>query len=507
MKIIPKIKLQLLVLIFLCFICFLLRSYETYRDLVFTYDQGRDAIMMQKIESGHPTLIGPVTGLDGVYLGPFWYYLIFPFYFLGQGNPVFAAIEMKLFSVGVVIFLYMWGRKAKLSYAGLLAGALYTFSFSNIIFARWLSNPVPLPFFAILGFYTLWSALQSKKWWLFAFTGFIFGCCLQLEAANAFWFIPSTAVIFFVETGIQPWKRDRAGTLRRMAALIGGFSLTVLPQFLFELKYHFLITKNLLRAFQTTHETSLLENLPHRIPLLFELYGRGLFEKQSWLFIYISLVFLIALYMFRKVLFASQAWRIAAIWFFVPCVFHILYTGNHGNFWDYYVISQHVALYLLLGLTLALIARIPKWRSLATILAASLLVVSSAVNLSKWQEIIPPYASRFSLQEQVDANTWITQQSKGESYGIWVYTPSAQDDPYRYIFNWQGKKTGIYPGDHVEQQSLIYLVVEDDAVFWKRERDWISERMKFGTLLERKRFGALTVYKLHNTFIGGKTVQ
>lgn len=507
MKILQNTKLQIVLLVLLCAVGFFLRSYATYRDLVFTYDQGRDAIMMQKLASGSITFIGPVTGLDGVYLGPFWFYLIFPFYFLSGGDPVAAAIEMKLFSVGVIILLYLWGKKAKMPYMGLFAGALYAVSFSNIIFARWLSNPVPLPFFALLGFYTLWNAIETKKSWLFALTGIIFGCCLQLEAANAIWFIPTTALIFFLETITKTWRKELRSILIRMTYLVAGFSLTILPQFLFELKNHFLITKNLIKAFQTTHDVSVAQSIPTRFPLLVDLYGRGLFFSQSWFFIFIVIVFTTVLIVLRKEMWSSRAWRFSFLWFSVPFFFHLLYTGNHGNFWDYYVIAQHVSLELLIAMTLGIIIRNARWKELGYLLIVCIFAVSLYGNLSKWTEIIKPYEARFSLQEQVDANTWMIAQANGQSYGAWVYTPSSQDDPYRYIFSWQGKKTGIYPGDHVEQQSLIFLVVEDDPVFWKREKDWINERMKFGTLLDRHRFGAITVFKLQNTFITRKIVQ
>ncbi len=503
MKLLKKINAEILLLIFFCIVAFSLRSYETYRDLVFTYDQGRDAHMMQKIASGRPTFIGPVTGLDGVYLGPFWYYLIFPFYMIGGGNPVFAAFEMKLFSVGVVILLYLWFKKAKLVPFGFVAIALYTVSFSNIIFARWLSNPVPLPFFSLLGFYILWNALERKKLSLYALTGFIFGCCLQLEAANAIWFVPTTAALYLSENYkflTKQWKT----VLSQVTALGVGFSLTVLPQFLFELKNNFLITKNLLRAFQTTHDISILESIPTRFPLLLQLYGKGIFESHAWIFIFVSILFVCSLILFYKQFWASRAWRISFFWFVIPFVFHLLYTGNHGNFWDYYIIAQHVSLYILLAMSIGIIAKLSKWRELALILATGLVLSSVFFNLRKWTEMIPPYPSRFSLEQQVEATHWMIAQANSERYGVWVYTPSSQDDPYRYIFSWVGKQTGVYPGEHVEQEPIIFLVAEDDTVFWGRHRDWIQDRMEFGTLLERKRFGSIVVYKLRNTFILSK---
>jgi hypothetical protein len=215
----------------------------------------------------------------------------------------------------------------------------------------------------------------------------------------------------------------------------------------------------------------------------------------------------VAVVFFRTRLFANRAFRISLLWFLVPFFFHIIYTGNHGNFWDYYIVAQHVAFYLLLSVTIGIIAATKKWREISIVMVVALACTSVSLNFMKWTELIAPFPTRFSLQEQVDATHWMVSQAGGQSYGAWVYTPSAQDDPYRYIFSWQGKKLGSYPGEHVEQQNAIFLFVEDDTVYWRRRNEWIKDRMKFGNVLATKRFGAITVYQLQNTFFQKKIVQ
>lgn len=497
-----SVKTQIVLLALLCVTAFFLRSYATYRDLIFAYDQGRDAIMMERIASGDLTLIGPVTGLDGVYLGPFWYYLLLPAYVIGQGNPVVAALYMKLFSVGVILLLYWWGRRAKLPWVGLLAGTIYAVSFQNILFARWLSNPVPLPFFALLGFSLLWVALERRTWWIFMIVGMIFGASLQLEAANAVWFIPTVGLILIADWFAAKWKTtDISSALTNLS--IGG-GLTLLPQILFELKNNFLLTNNLIHAFQTTHEVALKDSFVPRIELLLSLYGRGLFARQEWLGIYVVLVTVLVCIVYFRKLVVHRSWRIVAAWFFVPFFFHSIYTGNHGNFWDYYIIAQHVALVLLFSLTAGIVAVSTKWRTIVLCFCAFACTGILVANLQKWTEMIEPYPQRFSLQQQVDATLWMKTQANGQPYGAWVYTPSAQDDPYRYVFSYVGRQIQAIPEEHVEQQPVIFLVVEDDPVFWRRRAEWIVEKMKFGPLQARQTFGAITVLQIENTFLQKK---
>ncbi len=508
MKFFAKRKVEIGLLLFLCIVAFYLRSYGLYRDLLFAYDQGRDAFATQKILQGDITLIGPTTGLTGVFLGPFWFYFITPLYLIGSGSPMVAAYVMALFHVGVVLLLYLFASKVAGKTAGFATSILYTFSFSNILFSRWLSNPTTLPFFALLGFYLLWKAIEEKKLKFFVLSGVVFGICLQLEAANAVWFIPTVALIVLYEYVILSWKNIQEFRSHKLQPLLQnlfglglGGVMTLVPQFIFELKHNFLVTKNLIAAFQTTHEKTLSDIFVDRVELLYELYARGLFVNHHWLF-GVTLIFLLGCIAFYwKQLWSSRGWRMIFLWFVVPLVFHATYTGNHGNFWDYYILSQHLVLYLLLVTTFVIVLQQNPKNVILKLGLGVFVVVSAMLNFAKWTEILQPYENRYSLQMQVDETHWMIEQASGEDYGVWVYAPNYQDDPHRYVFSWIGKKTGIQPKEHVEQQPLIFLAVEEDGYFPARREAWIREKMAFGELLATKKFGAITVYKLKNTFI------
>ncbi|HZZ98991.1 MAG TPA: hypothetical protein VFG51_03595, partial [Candidatus Saccharimonadia bacterium] len=64
------------------------RFWNIYQRLYFIWDQGRDAWMLQRLAHGELTLIGPTSGVPGFFLGPLWYYIGLPGYFLGGGNPI-----------------------------------------------------------------------------------------------------------------------------------------------------------------------------------------------------------------------------------------------------------------------------------------------------------------------------------------------------------------------------------------------------------------------------------
>ena len=111
------------------------RLYRLNTFLGFWYDQGRDALVIWDfIYHGKFFLIGPVTGIEGIFLGPFYYYLLSPFYFLGGGNPVWAAAGLCSIAVGAVFLLFYLGKKFWGYPVGLLAALMSSAdSFLNVI--------------------------------------------------------------------------------------------------------------------------------------------------------------------------------------------------------------------------------------------------------------------------------------------------------------------------------------------------------------------------------------
>ncbi len=487
-------RIELIFIVLLCSLAFFLRSYALYRDLFFGYDQGRDAFQMQRILHGHLTLIGPTTGLDGVFLGPFFYYLLLPFYLIGNGNPMVAAYAMVFLHVLTVFVIYLFAKRIAGVYAGAFAAILFTFSHTNISYARWIANPTPLPLFALLAFGSLWWALEKRKTWMFVLTGMFLGLCFQLEAANAIWFIPTSVLI--VATDI--WQSKEKKKLIRFMTLgilvASGFILVSLPQILFELKWNFLISRNVLKSFLETHDVTMMMSIPRRIPLLFLLFSRAFFPQMNILFWGIIGGGAVLLYRLRSSFLKNRGLRIVLLWLFVPLFFQILYTGNHGNFWDYYIIAQHPVLYIVIGSLFALSSK--------RIQAVGLLVLLVAVSLNilQWKAVLKPYPDRYSLQKQVEAVNWIINDAAGIPYGVWVYTPSYQDEADRYVMWWVGQKRGIMPEIRAEQQPYIYLMVDDDGVFWRRRLEWIAEKKTFGPVLEEKRIGAFTLVKIQNKY-------
>lgn len=512
----PRRYILPLLLLGAVILTFAFRSTHLWRDFVFVYDQGRDALAVHRILAGDITLIGPTTGLFGVYLGPFFYYFLTPLYVVGQGNPIIPAYFFVLLSALVVIPLFFMAKRVGGVVAGWLAVSAYMLSFVQFQFSRWLSNPMPLPMTALLLFYSALRALETRKWQWFGAVGLLLGICMQLEAANAFFLIPTLVIVLLIEY----WLRLDSGkkkmielnkkiwmywdALRADWKLIGvtlcGFVVTLAPQMIFELKHGFPITRSLVTAFATTHEVSVLGNLQSRATLLFDLYAKGWFSRVPWrgnAFLLMLTGALIILFVLRKKIFSNQTFRVICVWFMVPLFFHLMYTGNHGNFWDYYIIGQYIPLYILISSILALgIARKGLVRIGSVVLIIFLWTFIFIPNAREWFGLSVPYQERISLSLQLDAIDWIHERSGENPFGMWAYTPSAQDDVYKYLFLYKSRYNVSLPVEHPEQTKHMYLIVEDDPNNPKRREAWISEMSSIGTIRATQKFGAVTVFEV-----------
>lgn len=138
----------------------------------FHYDMARDAFVAKQIWQDHELkLLGPPTSTPGLFHGVFYYYLIAPFYFLGQGDPRVVAIFLSFLNsltiIPVVLLSYDLFKSKSWVY---LSGLLFALSFETTQYAAWISNPSPAMLTVGLFFYFLRVWQKGKVWGLYAAT-------------------------------------------------------------------------------------------------------------------------------------------------------------------------------------------------------------------------------------------------------------------------------------------------------------------------------------------------
>ncbi len=155
----------LTILFFIFVLAFLLRVlYLPQNALSFYYDQARDAFIVKQILSGDLKILGPPSSTPGLFHGVLYYYILAPAYWLGAGNPVFAAYWIAFLNSATVFIIYYFAYLlTKKRSAGFLSAFLFAISFNASQYAAWLSNPALAVWSVPLIYLGLWMWLKEKK--------------------------------------------------------------------------------------------------------------------------------------------------------------------------------------------------------------------------------------------------------------------------------------------------------------------------------------------------------
>src|SRR3990167_8652478 len=129
----------------------ILRFWRIDEYQTFLGDEGRDVLVVKRmLLDGKFTLLGPITSVGSIYMGPVYYYFTAPFLYLWNFDPVGPAIMVAFFSIATIYFVYRIGSDYFHQIVGLTAALTYFVSRLTIVYGKSSWNPNVVPFFAVL---------------------------------------------------------------------------------------------------------------------------------------------------------------------------------------------------------------------------------------------------------------------------------------------------------------------------------------------------------------------
>lgn len=489
---------------------FYIRVYRINDLLGFYYDQGRDALVIWNLwHGGKMFLIGPVTGLAGIFLGPFYYYLIAPLYLIGGGNPLYPSVFLCFLSVMAVLAVFLIGREMHSRTAGLIAAVIGGFSYYIFYNSRWLSNPNPMLLLSLLFLYSLWKIISTsdKKWWVIA--TFFMGISLHFESASAFFYLFVFIVfcIWRLFTGsrlralfsIDFWKeflRNNAGTF--IFALF-AFLLTLMPQIIFNFRHDNILINNFLKLFAQDRAfskplTSFI--LFTRLDYFWSAFMGKIFigqNKYSVIFASLSLAALVI----GKNRMPKGLLTLFAIFLITPMIGYILFQGNFGNIYDYYLIGYFLPFILIFSLGLAELLKTFPGKFLVLVFFVAFFQVNLApISGTMGNPMDGPTDIKFG--SQIKAVNWVFENAAGRGfYNVDIYVPPVIPFSYDYLFLWQGNiKCGASLCGKVDYQTpILYTLFEQDPPNPQRLGAWLDRQKGIGIVKDEARFGGITVQR------------
>lgn len=487
----------------------LLRAWNFKNSLYFIYDQGRDALVLDKILHGHPILVGPTSGLDGFFLGPLWYYLGLPGAILTHGHPYGICLWYMAISCLALPLYWILAHKlfTQKSWALLLAISLAIIP-GSLTASLMIWNPLlaaPLMLGTALSF---WQAHEQKsRGWLIL--GFL---CLALTLQSEF----AYGIFFLVPLylGIRwlsgrPWKQVWKDYFL-VAVVIG---LTLLPQLAFEIRNHFLMTNTLLRnVFTSTNSVSWATQLQQRPQQLWDntqhiLIGAN--DRMPYFMPIFVILFLIGASTAFKNRSLSEStrygWQLWTVFALLPYPFYLLWRGNQGAFYWYYLTCHFIFLWpvMLLGAwqSVNLVKKFPRLQlavgSILIFFGLSILVSST----QNWLDTVAFPSSQGNLQKMLFAvqtlNEWAAEDP-GQPFIVKTYTANVYTSQYDYLFSWFAlKHHSAIPITSPEPDAKTWFILIENSQYAPKVlfEKWYTEARNTGHLTKTQQIGILTLEK------------
>lgn len=466
-----------------------LRVYRLDELLGFYYDQGRDALVIRDLIVRHKLfLIGPTTGIEGIFLGPLYYLTLLPWYFLGHGNPVLPAIYQSVTTILAIAVLGKFAAEVYDKRTALVFIVLGSFSYWLIIASRWLANPTQLMLASSLALFGLGRVAQGRKnYWLLVVAATAAG--LQFEAAGATFFLP--ALIVFILLNRETLPNLKVGLL---ASSI--FILSLMPQVLFDFRHDHILLKSFSRFLISERSfgfAGLFTQFQSRFEFLLGALTNKLFPNPT-VYTSITMIFLtISAIRFRK-LFSLKGTTILIVWLLAPVIGLTLYQGNHGYVWDYYLTGVYLVFLLLVA------AFICRWWAglIGKLVLAVFLLLFFWANLPVTRNYLiagTDGPTNVVLGNETQAVKWILADGLDQNgqYNIDEYVPPVIPYSYEYLIWWLTSENHVSLTPN--QVPTLYTLYEVDPPHPERLTAWLSRQDGIGTVVKTATFGGVIVQR------------
>jgi len=492
--------------LFLFFLILLIGIYSRVRLIFdktfpFTYDIGRDLLALDSmVHQLDIPLIGPTTGLPGLFYGPWWYYSLVPAFIVGGGSPQIINLFMALTGIIVIIVGFLIGKKVSGKAFGLILAVLLAFSPSLIAAATQIWNPNIAPMYLIIIFLILTLVVKSKKplsmrresLYIIAL-GLLAG--LNIDSEVVYGLILSFALFVFLSFSL--FKKN----IVKYLLFILGVLIIFAPRIIFELRHDFIMTRTI-TAMNHAGSDGIVSIIPNAfinaLTALSQLWDLTIGIQSPLLASILGLGAIgVVFYYFRTY---SESHRFLLKYSLISLLIYLISLSFfQGDIWGHYIVGVPIFLLFIFATACWTLWRRKKLILLGAVVLFFVLIsqFDPAAMYSYYTLPQPPgNASLYKNQEQVI--DYVYQESHGKKFNEIVYTPPVHDYTYQYLFRWFGKKKYHYLPS-TSKESLLFVILEPDIGYEGRLRDWLDARKDDGKIVKEKTFpsGILVQTRLH----------
>lgn len=223
--------IRTIVLLLIVFLTFLFRTYKLEYFYSFEHDQDLYSWIVKDILiEHHPRLIGQMTSIDGFFIGPLYYYLLAPFYFLFSMDPLSATYLALSVSVLTALSIYYVFSTIFSPQVGIVGALIYSTSLSIAFIDRWVVPTQPITLWSVWFLYFL-IKLSNKNYKSLPYLAILIGLIWQIHIA----LLP---LIFLIPAAMYPFSSNKSKTRLSILSIVVFFLVTA-PFWIFELRHDF----------------------------------------------------------------------------------------------------------------------------------------------------------------------------------------------------------------------------------------------------------------------------
>jgi len=446
------------------------RLYKIDEYLTFLGDEGRDVLVVFHILHGNLTLLGPTASVGGFFLGPIYYYMMAPFLFLFNYNPVGPAVMVAFIGVLTVGLLYKVVQEFFGNVPAFFVSFLYAISPLAVIYSRSSWNPNPVPFFALLLMYSLYKCVTKKSKKLLIFSGILFGILLQLHYLSTF--LGVVVFFYFLVLSILEKKESAARIylfITRCLIFAAGILMGWFPFLAFEIRHGFQNIQSILKFIFSSGETGnnskyffIVQDVFLRIfgRLLFaypryedlHLYSPQILSIWSIISVGIGVTSLFCMFILLRKKKKNDEKFPGILLFLLWIVVSILLFGFYKKpIYDYYLGILYPVPFIFLAGFISLV--IDRWKQSYAVLV----FVFLALVLLNYQDRPFKNPGNHQLDQVKQISDFVLSKTENKPFNFAVISAGGNSDyAYRYFFEAENRTpvTIQFPGADPDRKSI-----------------------------------------------------
>ena len=325
-----------------------LRIYKPLSWLPYGHDQDLAGWIIKDIVfDKHIRLIGQETTSQGVFIGPLFYYLQIPFFFLTNWQPTGAVILVSLISAFGIFSYYYCFKKMFNEKIGILGSLVYAISNLVVFTDRETVPTMPVMVWSVWFLFFLWQLYKGRQK-SYLFLGLLIGLVWNFNLALAI-LVPLILVA-------QIFSRTKIN-LKYILLAIGIFGILMSPFFIFELRHGYQQTKAITLSLTASKDyvpgtgkgfaklDRVMQLVHKNMSRLF--WGNKSFYPYSWNFY--LLFFSLALLSIKEKVFDRKFGLILLFW---QILYILFFSLNSLNVSEYYLNGMNVVWILIFSATI-----------------------------------------------------------------------------------------------------------------------------------------------------------